>query len=64
MKLVADLLDYFGGVKREFKHIRFLSRREVYQISLIVIVCVVIFGVVFSLFDLLVSTFVRLVVGF
>jgi preprotein translocase SecE subunit len=64
MKFASDLLNYFGGVKKEFKHIRFLSRKEVYQISLTVIICVVIFGVIFSIFDLIVSSLIRFIVGF
>ncbi len=64
MKAFSELLNYFGGVKKEFKHIRFLSKKEVYQISLMVIVCVIIFSIVFSFFDLIVSSLIRFVVGF
>lgn len=64
MKSLAGLLNYFGQVKNEFKYIRFISKKELYQISILVLTCVVIFAVVFSLFDLLVSTVVKLIVGF
>jgi preprotein translocase SecE subunit len=63
MKLATQLLNYFGDVKKEFKHIRFLSKKEVYQISLTVLIAVVLFSIVFSLFDLIINFFIRLVIG-
>ena len=64
MKKLNSLIEYFGQVKAEFKYIRFLSKKEVYQISIVVLACVFIFSLVFSLFDLLVSTTVKFIVGF
>jgi preprotein translocase SecE subunit len=64
MKFADGLLNYFSGVKKEFKHIRFLSRKEAYQISLMVVVCVIIFSIVFSIFDLILSGLIRFVIGF
>ena len=64
MKTINELLNYFGEVKKEFKHIRFLTKKETYQVSLLVVACVVVFSVVFSLFDLIVSSLVRIIVGF
>ena len=64
IKSVNELLNYFAEVKKEFKYIRFLGKKETYQISLLVVVCVAIFSVVFSLFDLIVSNLIRFIVGF
>lgn len=64
MKHIKALLNYFSDVKKEFKYIRFLSKKETYQISLLVVISVIIFAIVFSLFDLVVSNIVKLVVGF
>ena len=64
MKYIQELLNYFGEVKKEFKYIRFLSKKETYQVSLLVVVCVVIFSIIFSLFDLIVSNLIRFIVGF
>ena len=61
---ITKLLDYFEGVKKEFKHIRFIGKKEVYQISLLVTIAVTIFSIAFSIIDFAISNLVKIVVGF
>jgi preprotein translocase SecE subunit len=63
MLLLPKLIDYFAGVKKEFKHIKFISRKEVYQISMLVIVAVFIFAFCFSMLDLIIRNLIRVIIG-
>jgi preprotein translocase SecE subunit len=58
------LLDYLSGVKKEFKYIRFIGKKEVYQISLLVVVVVIVFSLSFSILDLGVSHLLKFIIGF
>ena len=52
------------ATKLEIKHIKFLSRKEVLQISAIVVVATGIFSVIFGLFDLVIRFALKTILMF
>jgi preprotein translocase SecE subunit len=51
---IKGLLKFFRETKLELKHIKFLTRKEVTQISVIVVIATVIVSIIFALFDVLI----------
>jgi preprotein translocase SecE subunit len=61
--MIKKLFEYFGDVKKEFHKISFISRKDVQTGTIAVMVMILVLGLIFSLFDLIIRSFVLFVVG-